>query len=96
MADGRSGPLDLREHRGKATGLEDPDLLNVSDGRELMTKKSTYVLDINAYDHDVSACLLCDGSIAVAIEKGRIHPQIARQGLLRGSDRLHPSSLSAY
>ena len=37
-----------------------------------MTKKPTYVLGINAYDHDVSACLLRDGKIAVAIEKERI------------------------
>ena len=37
-----------------------------------MTKKSTYVLGINAYDHDVSACLLRDGQIAFAIAKERI------------------------
>jgi carbamoyltransferase len=36
-----------------------------------MTKK-TYVLGINAYDHDVSACLLRDGEIAYAIAKERI------------------------
>ena len=36
-----------------------------------MTKKS-YVLGINAYDHDVSACLLRDGAIAFAISKERI------------------------
>jgi carbamoyltransferase len=34
--------------------------------------KSTYILGINAYDHDVSACLLRDGAIAYAIEKERI------------------------
>jgi len=32
----------------------------------------TYILGINAYDHDVSACLLRDGEIAYAIEKERI------------------------
>lgn len=37
-----------------------------------MPKKHTYVLGINAYDHDVSACLLRDGEIAYAIEKERI------------------------
>src|SRR5215813_373478 len=35
-------------------------------------KKHTYVLGINAYDHDVSACLLRDGAIAYAITKERI------------------------
>jgi carbamoyltransferase len=37
-----------------------------------MTQKSTYVLGINAYDHDVSACLLRNGEIAYAIAKERI------------------------
>src|SRR5262245_57618487 len=37
-----------------------------------MQKKNTYVLGINAYDHDVSACLLRNGAIAYAIEKERI------------------------
>ena len=37
-----------------------------------MPKNHTYVLGINAYDHDVSACLLRDGEIAYAIEKERI------------------------
>jgi carbamoyltransferase len=37
-----------------------------------MTKKNTYVLGINAYDHDVSACLLRNGAIAYAITKERI------------------------
>ncbi len=37
-----------------------------------MRKNHTYVLGINAYDHDVSACLLRDGEIAFAIEKERI------------------------
>ena len=40
-----------------------------------MPKKHTYVLGINAYDHDVSACLLRDGEIAYAIEKERITRQ---------------------
>ncbi len=34
--------------------------------------KPVYVLGINAYDHDVSACLLRDGVIAYAIEKERV------------------------
>jgi carbamoyltransferase len=37
-----------------------------------MLKKHTYVLGINAYDHDVGACLLRDGAIAYAISKERI------------------------
>jgi carbamoyltransferase len=37
-----------------------------------MDTKPVYVLGINAYDHDVSACLLRDGEIAVAINKERI------------------------
>ena len=34
--------------------------------------KHTYVLGLNTYDHDVSACLLRDGEIAYAIAKERI------------------------
>src|SRR5256714_3451918 len=37
-----------------------------------MSKKCAYVLGINAYDHDVAACLLRDGEIAFAISKERI------------------------
>ena len=37
-----------------------------------MEKKHVYVLGINAYDHDVSACLLRDGEIAFAINKERL------------------------
>jgi carbamoyltransferase len=40
-----------------------------------MAQKHIYVLGINAYDHDVSACLLRDGEIAFAIEKERITRQ---------------------
>ncbi|MGB9019354.1 MAG: carbamoyltransferase N-terminal domain-containing protein, partial [Pseudolabrys sp.] len=40
-----------------------------------MPKNHTYVLGINAYDHDVSACLLRYGEIAYAIEKERITRQ---------------------
>ena len=32
-----------------------------------MPKQHTYVLGLNVYDHDVSACLLRDGAIAFAI-----------------------------
>jgi carbamoyltransferase len=38
----------------------------------MMSKKHTYVLGLNVYDHDVSACLLRDGEIAYAISKERI------------------------
>src|SRR5581483_12087316 len=38
-----------------------------------MTKQHNYILGINAYDHDVSACLLRDGAIAYAIAKERIN-----------------------
>lgn len=37
-----------------------------------MPKSHSYILGINAYDHDVSACLLRDGEIAFAIAKERI------------------------
>jgi carbamoyltransferase len=37
-----------------------------------MAKNHIYVLGINAYDHDVSACLLRDGEIAYAISKERL------------------------
>ena len=40
--------------------------------RKPMSKDHSYVLGINAYDHDVSACLLRDGDIAFAIAKERI------------------------
>jgi carbamoyltransferase len=37
-----------------------------------MTVKPSYILGINAYDHDVSACLLRDGEIVCGIAKERI------------------------
>jgi carbamoyltransferase len=37
-----------------------------------VSKSHSYILGINAYDHDVSACLLRDGEIAFAIAKERI------------------------
>jgi len=37
-----------------------------------MSKQHLYVLGLNTYDHDVSACLLRDGVIAFAIAKERI------------------------
>src|SRR6266496_252125 len=40
--------------------------------RVQMPKQHTYVLGLNTYDHDVSACLLRDGAIAFAIAKERI------------------------
>src|SRR5262249_14330559 len=40
-----------------------------------MSTRHVYVLGINAYDHDVSACLLRDGEIAFAVNKERITRQ---------------------
>ena len=37
-----------------------------------MSTQHSYVLGLNTYDHDVSACLLKDGKIAFAIAKERI------------------------
>lgn len=37
-----------------------------------MSRQHTYVLGLNTYDHDVSACLLRDGAIACAIDKERL------------------------
>ena len=37
-----------------------------------MAERHAYVLGLNTYDHDVSACLLRDGKIAFAIAKERI------------------------
>ena len=37
-----------------------------------MSEKDQYILGINAYDHDVSVCLLKNGEIVVAISKERI------------------------
>ena len=45
--------------------------------------KQRYVLGINAYDHDVSACLLRDGEIAYAIEKERITRQKHARGFFQ-------------
>lgn len=44
----------------------------VAPESQSMPKKHTYVLGLNTYDHDVSACLLRDGEIAYAIAKERI------------------------
>ena len=48
-----------------------------------MLKQHSYVLSINAYDHDVSACLLRDGEIAYAIEKERITRQKHARGFFQ-------------
>jgi carbamoyltransferase len=37
-----------------------------------MSEKRAYILGLNTYDHDVSACLLRDGAIVSAISKERI------------------------
>jgi carbamoyltransferase len=48
-----------------------------------MAKKHVYVLGINAYDHDVSACLLRDGAIAFAVSKERITRQKHHAGFFQ-------------
>lgn len=48
-----------------------------------MPKQHSYVLGLNAYDHDVSACLLRDGEIAYAIEKERITRQKHARGFFQ-------------
>src|SRR5205807_4645479 len=49
-----------------------------------MSNKHVYVLGINAYDHDVSACLLRDGEIAFAINKERITREKHDSGYYQG------------
>ena len=49
-----------------------------------MPEKHCYVLGINAYDHDVSACLLRDGEIAFAISKERITREKHDTGFYQG------------
>jgi carbamoyltransferase len=48
-----------------------------------MSKSHNYVLGINAYDHDVSACLLRDGEIAFAIAKERITREKHQSGFFQ-------------
>ena len=48
-----------------------------------MPKQHTYVLGLNTYDHDVSACLLRDGAIAFAIAKERITREKHATGFYR-------------
>ena len=50
-----------------------------------MRNNHVYVLGINAYDHDVSACLLRDGEIAFAINKERITREKHDSGYYQGS-----------
>lgn len=49
-----------------------------------MLKKPAYTLGINAYDHDVSACLLRDGAIAFAISKERLTREKHDTGFYQG------------
>src|SRR2546427_4961627 len=49
-----------------------------------MSQQNSYVLGINAYDHDVSACLLRDGEIAFAICKERITRKKHDTGFFQG------------
>jgi len=55
-----------------STTIPDFPALNHSCKRVSMPKQHSYVLGLNTYDHDVSACLLRDGAIAFAIAKERI------------------------
>ena len=55
---------------------------NVSTTRSI-PKQHSYILGINAYDHDVSACLLRDGEIAYAIRKERITRQKHASGFFQ-------------
>jgi carbamoyltransferase len=48
-----------------------------------MPKQHCYVLGLNTYDHDVSACLLRDGAIAFAIAKERITREKHASGFYR-------------
>ena len=48
-----------------------------------MPKQHSYVLGLNTYDHDVSACLLRDGAIAFAISKERITREKHASGFYR-------------
>jgi carbamoyltransferase len=48
-----------------------------------MPKQHTYVLGLNTYDHDVSACLLRDGAIAFAIAKERLTREKHASGFYR-------------
>ena len=52
--------------------------------KNAMAKKHTYTLGINAYDHDVSACLLRDGAIAFAISKERLTREKHDTGFYQG------------
>src|SRR5882672_5763498 len=51
--------------------------------RVQMPKQHTYVLGLNTYDHDVSACLLRDGAIAFAIAKERLTREKHASGFYR-------------
>jgi carbamoyltransferase len=48
-----------------------------------MPKQHSYVLGLNTYDHDVSACLLRDGAIAFAIAKERLTREKHASGFYR-------------
>jgi carbamoyltransferase len=48
-----------------------------------MSKQDSYILGINAYDHDTSACLIRNGEIAFAISKERITRKKHDSGFFR-------------
>lgn len=45
--------------------------------------KHRYILGLNTYDHDVSACLLRDGEIAYAIEESALPAKSTRRVSIR-------------
>src|SRR5712691_7902746 len=53
--------------------------------RHPLSKTHVYILGINAYDHDASACLLRDGEIAFAIAKERLTRQKHATGFYKES-----------
>src|SRR5439155_392206 len=67
-------PTFMNDSRDRLVRTSNPPRASGIDfnARHPMSKKHVYVLGINAYDHDVSACLLRDGEIAFAINKERI------------------------
>ncbi len=50
-----------------------------------MPKPHSYVLGLNTYDHDVSACLLRDGEIAYAVMKERVTREKHASGFYRAA-----------
>ena len=73
-------PSDASNKLTEAKGAHLPENISTTSS---MLKQHSYVLGINAYDHDVSVCLLRDGEIAYAIEKERITRQKHASGFFQ-------------